>query len=249
MAQKSFREITGKMISKRGATQFIGPSAAKDDLQRKELQKRYQPLKPYAPDDATIDKLPPIVNTEEIINAWKNTPAIRALPKKTKPTRTEGERVRALVRNKSGVKRGWTFAAMSGSYRPPNTTEARSRGTGWTSDGKMLRMAVEDDSMKRLKGWRMNELQSTAWWETKGPCKSRSAREEQGRLAINPVTGRLEDLAPSKTNYQITMKNTEQKGMLFVGFTEEDLIMSSPRVKARDALAPKITIDEFISMS
>jgi hypothetical protein len=244
-AQTSFRTITGKMISKRGAAQFTGPSAAKEDLQKKELQERYQPLKPYAPSDDSIEKLPPTVNTEEIINAWKNTPAIRVSPKKKKPTRTEGERVRALVRNKSGVKRGFSFAAMS--YRPPNTMQAESRGMGWNSERKFL--PAEDDSTKRLKGWRMNELQSTAWWETKGPWKSRTACEDQGRLALNPVTGRLEDLAPSKINYQSTTKNTEQKGMLFLDFAEEDLLISSPRPMAGDSLAPKITFDEFISMS
>src|SRR5436190_3243582 len=110
LAQKSFREITGRMISKRGAAQFVGPSAEKEVLQKRELEERYGPLKPFATEDASIEKLPPSVNTEEIINAWKNTPAIRALPKKKKPTKTEGERVRALVRNKTGMKRGWNFS-------------------------------------------------------------------------------------------------------------------------------------------
>ena len=76
-----------------------------------------------------------------------------------------------------------------------------------------------------------------------------SAREDQGRLALNPVTGRLEDLAPSKINYQSTTKNTEQKGMLFLDFTDEDLLVSSPRAMVGDVLVPKITFDEFISMS
>ena len=250
--QKSFREITGKMISKRRATQFTGPSTANEDLQKKELHERYQPLKPYAPSDASIEKLSPPVNSEEIIKAWKNTPAIRASPKKRKPTRTESERIRALVQNKSGVKTGWTFTATRGSYRPPSTMEARHTGTGWISDGKMLPTAVgKDDFTKRLKGWRMNELQSTAWWETKGQWKSRSVREEQGRLGLNPVTGRLEDLASSKSNYQITTKNIEEKGMSLLYFAEEDLLMSSPRVMAGNGLVPRenITLDEFISMS
>ena len=59
VVQKSFREITGKMISKRGAAQFTGPSAAKEDVQKKELQEKYQPLKSYAPSDASIEKLSP----------------------------------------------------------------------------------------------------------------------------------------------------------------------------------------------
>lgn len=202
LAQKSYRERTGKMFSKRGATQFTGPSASKEIEMKKELEERYEALKPFTTGDASIEELPPSVNVDEIINAWKNSPAIRSLSSssltkmKVKSTRTEGDRVRALVRNKSGLKRGWTFAAMRGSYRPPNTIQAETKD-GWIEGA----LKEEDASTKRLREWRQEELQSTAWWE-KDPSsqwRSRSAvREEHGRLAINPVTGKLEDIAPPK---------------------------------------------------
>src|SRR5947207_2024956 len=116
-------ETTRGMISKRGAAQFVGPSAEKEVLQKRELEERYGPLKPFGTEDASIEKLPPTINTEEIINAWKNSPAIRAYPKKKKPTKTEGERVRDLMRNKTGMKRRWAFTAMRASYRTPSSMQ------------------------------------------------------------------------------------------------------------------------------
>ena len=40
VVQKSFREITGKMISKRGAAQFTGPSAAKEDVTKERTTRK-----------------------------------------------------------------------------------------------------------------------------------------------------------------------------------------------------------------
>ena len=137
LAKKSFQEVTGKVISKRDATAFAGPSADKEALMREKLEERYASLKPFVPEDEMIEKLTPEVNVNKIINAWKNSPAIRSSIKKNKPAKTEGERVKALVQNKYG-KREWTFAAMRGSYRPPNTMETESRNTGgWVVEGRL----------------------------------------------------------------------------------------------------------------
>jgi len=209
-AQRAFRETTGKMFSKRGATQFIGPSAEKEEEQKRELERKYGALRPFAPSDAEIESLPDPVNAEEIINAWRNSPAVRAAPKKTKAPKTEGERVRALVRSKSG-KVGWTYAAMRGSYRPPNTIEAGSTvENGWVDNAVPTLLGKDDDtpSGRKLRGWRQDALQSTAWWENGKPSpsqwKSRNEiREEQGRLAINPVTGKLEDIATPRVKSRV----------------------------------------------
>jgi hypothetical protein len=206
LAQKSYREATGKMVSKREATQVMGPSTTKEEKMKRELKQRYEALKPFATQDADLEKLPCAVNTEEIINAWKNSAAIIAKPKK-KAVKSEGERVRTLVRYKSG-RRGWSFAAMRGSYRPPNTIENDPYGGGWVDRMPPTLIGKEEElSAKRLRGWlKPDQLQNTAWWETKSPpnqWKSRSAiRKEQGRLAINPVTGKLEDIAPSKMEFK-----------------------------------------------
>ena len=98
---------------------------------------------------------------------------------------------------------------MRGSYRPPSSMEMESHN-GWTSGGKLL-PNERDDSTQKLKNWRMNELQSTAWWEHKKQWKSPSAREEDGRLAINPVTGKLEDIATAKTNVEYGTKIMESE--------------------------------------
>jgi hypothetical protein len=210
LAQKTFRETTGKMMSKRGAAQFTGPSTQKEEEYRKELEEKYGALRPLAPEDASIAALPDQVNAEAIIDAWRNSPAIIA-PKKKKPRKTEGERVKALVKSRSG-KLGWTYAAMRGSYRPPNTIdEAAAVAKGWdeTSVPRLIGNN-EDQSAERLKGWRQGELESSAWWENQNRTaaasqwRSRSAmREEQGRLAINPITGKLEDIAPAKTDARV----------------------------------------------
>jgi hypothetical protein len=210
LAQKKFRQTTGKMISKRGAAQYTGPSTQKDEEYKRELEEKYGALRPFAPEDGSIEGLPDQVNAEEIINAWRNSPEVIA-PKKAKPKRTEGERVKALVKSRSG-KVGWTYAAMRGSYRPPNTID----GGGDAHDGwldtqtapKLLGVEEKENQlMKKIRGWKQSGLENTAWWESQNKAvaatqwRTRSSlREEHGRLAINPVTGKLEDIAPAKTD-------------------------------------------------
>lgn len=191
LAQKSFREITGVMFSKRGATAFSGPAQEKEEQQRQELAKRYSPLKPFSPGNAEIEKLPQPMHENAILEAWKNSNAIRAIPRSKKPSISEAERAKALVRNKSGLKTGYTFSAKEGSYIPPNSMAAKSSG-GW--DGGVVgpndKVAEEDGAVKRGEIWRKNgPLQNQAWWKGTG--------REDGRLALNPVTGKLEDRGTS----------------------------------------------------
>src|SRR5579859_270747 len=120
IAQKEFRETTGRMISKRGATKLTGPSGQEDKARK--MEEKYSALKPLAgTEDAEIEKLAPAINEEEIINAWRNSPAIHTPSKSKKPVKTEAERAKELVRSKTGLKRGSMFSASRGSYRPPNT--------------------------------------------------------------------------------------------------------------------------------
>jgi hypothetical protein len=275
LAQKTFRERTGKMMSKRGAAQFTGPSTQKDEEYRKELEEKYGALRPLAPEDASIEALPDQVNAEAIIDAWRNSPVIIA-PKKRRPRKTEGERVKALVKLRSG-KVGWTYAAMRGSYRPPNTIDgAGAVSIGWDENSvPRLIGNNEDPSAERLKGWRQGELESTAWWEhhnrnaAASQWRSRTAmREEQGRLAINPITGKLEDIArPAKTDAKLldpesfneNPKSTVvdvETGMNFLSKHKLtiDLLMSSPpTMTASVVLVPtekvkreRITFEQFI---
>jgi hypothetical protein len=210
LAQKRYRETTGVMFSKRGATAFAGPTTQTEELRKRELEKKYGALRPLAPIDVTIEELPSAVNAEEIINAWRNSPAIKVVPQKK--VRTEGERVKALVKGSAG-KRGWTFAAMRGSYRPPAAIEGTT-GSGWnTSEMPTLigKDPEEDAPTKALRSWRQDNLRSSAWWENEGVAQRSAIREKNGRLYINPMTGKLDDIAPLKSTVINQAKKIETK--------------------------------------
>jgi hypothetical protein len=222
LAQKEFREVTGRMMSKRGASKFTGPST-KEDKARK-MEEKYSALKPLAPiSDADIQELPAAINEEEIIQAWRNSPAIRAPPKSQKPVKTEAERARALMKSRTGLKTGWMFSASRGSYRPPSTIATINNGTNrWTEEAEQAptllgqETEVIESAQKKLRGWRIGELESKAWWEGRNTTlpprmaeqwrERNKLREQKGRIALNPVTGKLEDLAPVKVdvrNYSV----------------------------------------------
>jgi len=180
-------EIT--TISKKVASRITGPSS----------QSKLEPP-PQQPEIS-----PPPINEDEIVNAWKNTPALRPPPKSKKSAE---ELARKTLQQKSTPGR-WTYAAMRGSYRPPKTISESSSGGGWNSEVR---------------------LENSAWWEQKplpSKWKSKSSlREEQGRLAINPITGKLEDIAP-------TSRNAEG--------SSGDLLME-------DRSKERLTLEEFIDL-
>lgn len=206
LVQRSFRETTGKLMSKRGATQLTGPSYTKKEGMKQELEERYRVLKPFATENAAIKKLPLVINEDEIIQAWKNTPALCTVQKKARPQRTERERIRALIRHKSG-KRESTLTALRSSYGPsdacrPIFASKRTQGT----------IAEEATSEKKSCPWG-GELQNHAWWENLAPqsWSPRAAmREENGRLAINPVTGKLEDVSRLKSKVESMKIHVEE---------------------------------------
>ena len=237
LAQRAFREITGTMFSKRYATAFLGPSPKKEEQQRQELEKRYRALKILVPSDAQIQNLPPVVDAQTILQAWRNSAAIRAKPKVKKPRLTEAERARALVRDKSGLQTGCTFAARQGSYIPPSSMMATSSGTGW-QEASMVGTGPresrkeeekESDALKKVRGWRSEQLHSEAWWD-------RSERDG-GRLAINPATGKLEDRGvPSATISKIQQQvQSKQHGILppWLGIANnaQNLLIYSPSIE------------------
>ena len=217
LAQKAFRETTGKMISKRGATAISGPGLQHDLQRKRELEQKYNALKPFVPEDEQLEGLTPVVNSQEIIQAWQNPVAVAPPPKK-KIVKTEKERARELVKRKSGlgIRTGsmWTFAAMKGSYCPPGATDLKAK-TGWAGEDKNL-AGVKEESGYGEK-WRGGELLNRPWWEAK-PVKWKSRdelREEYGgRLAINPATGKLEDVAPARqeTGYKEATGPREREG-------------------------------------
>jgi hypothetical protein len=262
-AQIAFREQTGRMVSKRGATAFMGPSAEKEELQRRELEERYEPLKPFATQDGDLEKLPPQINEEEIINAWKQSVAVSNTSispsgaKKKRARKTEAERVRDLIKSKSGLKRGGAFSAMRGSYRPPNTIETSDAGGGggWTDpfptpEPKLLGATSTVEQDDRLKGWRTDQLRNSAWWDDR--WKSRDAmREEKGRLAINPVTGKLEDIAAAKIQFPergIKKRGGEDMGTGDLLMAEDIPFEYGMRVN-REGKVETISFDEFMGMT
>ena len=261
-AQIAFREQTGMMVSKRGATAFMGPSAEKEDLQRRELEERYSPLKPFATQDGDLEKLPPQINEQEIINAWKQSVAVSnsstspSGAKKKRARKTEAERARDLIKSKSGLKRGGTFSAMRGSYRPPNTIETSDAGgSGWTDslstpEPKLLGATSTVEQDDRLKGWRTDQLRNSAWWDDR--WKSRDAmREEKGRLAINPVTGKLEDIAAAKIQFperRIKKGGGEDMGTGDLLMAEDIPFESCGMRVNREGKVERISFDEFMGM-
>jgi len=255
-AQKSFRESTGKMISKRDAARVSGPSADKEEETKRGWEQRFYPLKTFAPGDAEIEELPSVVNEEEIIKALKNSAAIRDTSKNSRSRKMEIKKVNSLVTSTSG-RRSWTYAAMRGSYRPPNTIESGQSVGGWV-DEKPVLLGAEDLSTKRLHEWRHNQLESTAWWDTRAPSSRTAIRENHGRLAINPLTGKLEDIAPSYTSPKVGqltrhMQKDTGRARYFVHLTLDDLLTCSPpRQIVTDILKPsrnpsreKITFQKF----
>ena len=170
LAQKSFREITGTMFSNRGASTFLGPSMAKEEQVRKELERRYRALKPLAPSDAETKSKSPPSETQTIIEAWRNSTPIRAEPKIKKARLTEGERVRTLLRNKSGLRSGYTFVAMQGSYIPPTSIITTSNGRGWEEASGVVignrgsqTKEEENVAVNNVRGWRSKQLHAEAW--------------------------------------------------------------------------------------
>lgn len=242
LAQREFRERTGRMMSKRGATNFIGPSTQEDKARK--MKEKYSALKPLVPlQDVEIERLPPAINEEEIISAWRNSPAIRAPAKPTKPGKSEAERARELVRSKTGLKcgmrgSGLTFSAMRGSYRPPNTIDtAVTRGWEGTLAPTLLGNEKLDSAKTKLAGWRLNELHSSAWWENPNSATSTSGfaaaerwrerdklRDQMGRISVNPVTGKIEDLKPAK----VDVKGYGVGGCLIGVESEDHWVNSSP---------------------
>jgi hypothetical protein len=189
LAQKSFRETTGKMLSKRVAAKLTKPSIQSTSKSTGDTEEKYGPLKRFVPKDVEIASLPPNVNTDDVIKAWRNTPAILARPKKKKkPPRFEQERVRSLITHKSG-RRGSMLAATKESHESPKIIKSSSTRGDWS----------DDTSEKVQRSWKVEKLQSTAWWENSGtsswkPRNERTKLEQpEGRLTINPVTGKLED--------------------------------------------------------
>ena len=238
LAQKVFRERTGRMMSKRGATKFTGPSTQEDKARK--MEERYSALKPLVPlQDVEIERLPPVINEEEILTAWRNSPAIRAPSQPKKPGKSEAERARELVRSKTGLKSrgsGLTFSAMRGSYRPPNTIEAAVT-RGWEGTLPPTLLGMEKPDSAKLAGWRLNELQSSAWWENTSSTTSTSGvvaaerwrerdklRDQMGRLSVNPVTGKIEDLKPAK----VDVKDYGVGGSLIGVESEAPWVNSSP---------------------
>jgi hypothetical protein len=208
LVQKYFREATGRMISKRGATKVTGPSSAKEEERKEELEQRYRVLKPFATEDAAIKKLPPVINEDEIIKAWKNTPALCSVQKKARPQRTERERVRALIRHKSG-KREWTLAAMRGSYRLSDPSRQTTTSNFWPEGA-----AITDKNTSEKKPYPWGrELQNHVWWENNASqswSSHTTMREETGRLAINPVTGKLEDVSRLRSKTAVIENHVEE---------------------------------------
>lgn len=199
-AQSSHHQIAIKVMSKQRANQFTGPSALKDEGLKRELEERYAPLKPFAPSDVQIESFPSQLNEEEVINTWRNSPTIR--PETTSPCKGEG--MRALVPNKSG-RRGWTYAAMRGSYLPSNMIHSGSSKGGWV-DEKPVLLGAEDFFAEKLRGWKHDPLESTAWWEIKAPSSSDAIREDRGKLVLNPGPGTLKDVASLTGSSQITRR-------------------------------------------
>jgi hypothetical protein len=242
VAQREFRERSGRMISKRSATKLIGPS--KEDKMRK-MEEKYSALKPLVPlQDAEIEKLHPAINEEEIISAWRNSPAVRSDSKPKKAGKSEAERARELVKSKTGLRSGiaglgLTFSAMKGSYRPPNTIDmAVTRGWDGTPAPTLSGKEDVDHAKKKLRGWRSNELHSSAWWENSSPTTRTSRviaaerwrerdklRDQRGRISVNPDTGKIEDLKPAK----VDVKNYGVSGSL-IGLESEGPWMNSTSV-------------------
>ena len=241
-AQIAFREQTGRMFSKRGATVFHGPSAEKEEMMKREAEQRYQPLKPFAPEDGTIEKLAPPINEEEIINAWR-TSVEKPLGKgKSKEKKSEADRARELIKSKSGLKRGLTFSSTRGSYRPPNSNFLSSTG-GWNSyaaEPKLLGAYGEEDG--RLKGWRTDELRNVAWWDDRWK-KRDMLREEKGRLVINPVTGKLEDIAVGvKVTFPEKVDDRRVADLLMA----DDLPFEVGRSERWEGKEERVTVDGFV---
>ena len=127
------------------------------------------------------------------------------------------------MKSRTGLKTGWMFSASRGSYRPPSTIATVNNGTNrWTEEAEPVvptllgqEAEVTESAQKKLRGWRIGELESKAWWEGRNTTLPRMAeqwrernklREQKGRIALNPVTGKLEDLAPVKVdvrNYSV----------------------------------------------
>ena len=200
LAQKAFRETTGRMLSKRGASQMRGPGLELELQRKRELEAKYRVLKPFVPEDEQIEELPPSVNPDEVISAWRRPTVPAATPKK-RAIKSEKERAQELIRQKRG--RGsfrgslWTYAATRGSYCPPAAMSSETK-SGWIGEEKLVGTTEEYSARK----WNQSELLTKPWWEAK-PAKWKTKKELRdeigGRLAINPTTGKLEDIAPSNT--------------------------------------------------
>jgi hypothetical protein len=249
-AQKRFRKTTGRMISKRSATKITGPSTASAEDKARNMEKKYSPLKPLAPiSDADIEKLPPAMNEEEIVQAWKNSPAVLSTPKQT--PRSEAERARSLVQSRTGMKKGWMYSASRGSYQPPNTTitiDTSINRDGWTNTTPSTLEEEEPAQIQKLKGWRIGALESKAWWEGRNEALAQQwrerdkIREDKGRIGVNPVTGKLEDLAPAAKvdgrSYSVptNLNGSAAAGIrVWRGLLTVDLLTGSPPMGAVDS--------------
>jgi hypothetical protein len=225
--QKIFREATGRELSKRGATQIVGPGLESELQRKKELEARYDALKQFFPKDKQIEELPGQVNAEDVVKSWRNPAPISTVstPKK-REVKSERERAQELVKLKKGQSNfpgsKWTYAAMRGSYCPPTASETE-MNSGWQGQDKSVGTTEQMSTRK----WRQKELLTKPWWET-SPSKWKSRRalrdESGGRLAINPVTGRLEDLAPTKFD-EGARGSGPDKGQISEIMREESLLL------------------------
>ena len=104
------------------------------------------------------------------------------------------------------MKRGWTFSATRGSYRPPSSMKMESREAGGISDGKLL-LNERDDSTQKLKNWQMNELQSTGTDPSNYQAK-RDQSEPQSWNAYTYVNNRpLSRVDPDGRGFLERLKN------------------------------------------
>jgi len=198
-AQKASCDTAGKILSKRGASTIAGPGLQIEIQRKRELEQRYRALKPFVPEDERIEELAPTVNPEDVINAWRSS-TLTGPPIKKRAMKNERQKAQELIKHKRrGSSRGsvWTFAAMHGSYCPPNAVDS-AKTLGWKGEEKSCVERTEAPTRK----WKNGELLTSPWWESGNTAKWKSKeqlREEfGGRLAINPATGKLEDIAPSK---------------------------------------------------
>jgi len=116
IAQKTFREMTRRMMSKRATGAIEGPGLELQSRRRQEMEARYQALRGYVPPDDKLEELPPSVTAEEVIEDWRKPTETTSTALTQKIPKPENGRAAELLNNKCEkcVGKGslWTYEVM-----------------------------------------------------------------------------------------------------------------------------------------